>query len=162
MDIVDVFPEDPFEPTVKYAGAIQTPFTVPWAEGRIKLCAGFNTQRAQNDTLFMPRSAFQDIRSTPLQYRECQSTAIRDESRSDIATQSETSTFAISASIGGSFLGASGRGSYEKSVRDNANVGVIVSCHKISGQLIILGRHQTSAFALSIHAARLMSSPCPN
>lgn len=128
MNIEDVFPEDPFEPTVKYAGVNQTPFAVPWAQGRIQIGAGFNTLRAQNDALFVKRSAFRDTPDSPLQYRECQSTSIKDESGTDIATSSENTSFAISASVGGSFLGASGRGSYEKSVRDNKNVGSNMSC----------------------------------
>lgn len=136
MNIENVFPEDPFEPTVKYAGVIQTPFTVPWAEGRIQLGAGFNTQRAQNDALFLKRSAFRDTLGTPLQYRECQSTLIKDESGTNIANSSENTSFAISASVGGSFLGASGRGSFEKSVRDNKNVGLIMSYFRESGILI--------------------------
>lgn len=126
MNIEDAFPEDPFEPTVKYAGVNQTPFAVPWAEGRVPLCAGFNTHRAQNDALFLKLSAFQDTPGTSLQYRECQSTSIKDESGTNIATSSENTSFAISASVGGSFLGASGRGSYEKSVRDNKNVSFIL------------------------------------
>jgi hypothetical protein len=126
MDLEAVFPEDPFEPTVKYVGTNQTPFAVPWAEGRVALGAGFNTRRAPNDDLFMKHSAFQDILGTPLRYRECQSTSIKDESSTDIATSSENTSFAISASVGGSFLGASGRGSYEKSVRDNKNVSSTV------------------------------------
>jgi hypothetical protein len=120
--VEDVFPEDPFEPTVKYIGASQTPFTVPWTKERIQLCAGFNTQRSQKDALFLSTSAFQNTLHMPLQYRECQSTSIKDESGSNIATSSVDTTFAISASVGGSFLGASGRGSYEKNLRDNKNV----------------------------------------
>jgi hypothetical protein len=70
----------------------------------------------------VPLSAFRDAHAAPLHYRECQITSIEDQSNSDIADQSELGTFALSASVGGSFLGASGRGSYEKNVRDNANV----------------------------------------
>ncbi|CAM1503262.1 Fc.00g080380.m01.CDS01 [Cosmosporella sp. VM-42] len=139
MDIEDIFPEDPFEPTVKYVGASQTPFAVPWAKGRVQLCAGFNTQRAQNDDLFMNRAACRDISDTPLQYRECQITSIRDESGSSIANSSENKSFAISASVGGSFLGASGRGSYEKSVRDNRNTSNIsVRADHVCGQIDII------------------------
>ncbi|KAM5381148.1 hypothetical protein ACJZ2D_003064 [Fusarium nematophilum] len=98
MDIKDVFPEDPFEPTVKYIGVNQAPFSVPWAKGRVQLCAGFNTQRADHDDLFMSCTAFRDIPGTPLQYRECQITSIRDESGSSIANSSENRNFAISAS----------------------------------------------------------------
>lgn len=125
MNLEDVFPDDPFEPTIKYVGVNQTPFSVPWAKGRVRLCTGFNSQRGQQDDLFMSSSAFQDIKSTPLEYRQCQITAIRDESGSSIANSSENKSFAISASVGGSFLGASARGSYEKSVRDNRNVGSV-------------------------------------
>jgi hypothetical protein len=126
MDLIDAFPEDPFEPTVKYAGLSQTPFAVPWAQGRVPLGAGFNTHRGPSDALFFERSAFRDTLDTPLQYRECQTTSIKDESGTNIATASENTSFAISASVGGSFLGASGRGSYEKSVRDNNNVSLII------------------------------------
>lgn len=126
MDIVDIFPKDPCEPSLEYAGIFQTPFTVPWAQGRIAPCAGLNTQRASKDTLFMPHSAFRDAHATPFHYRECQTTFIEDQSSSDIANKSESSMFAISASVGGSFLGASGRGSYEKNMRDNTNVGMYI------------------------------------
>lgn len=122
VHVEEMFPDDPFEPTVRYAGVNQTVFAVPWAEGRIQLGTGFNTHRAQNDTLFMKHSAFRDTLSSPLQYRECQSTSIKDDSGTNIANSSQNASFAISASIGGSFLGASGRGCYEKSVRDNKNV----------------------------------------
>ncbi|KAI9653009.1 MAG: hypothetical protein M1829_001349 [Trizodia sp. TS-e1964] len=137
MDIEDVFPEDPFEPSVKYASVNQTPFVVPWAEGRrVQLGAGFNTQRLPDDALFLTRYAFRDTPGTPLEYRQCQSTSIKDESGSDIATSAENTSFSISASVGSSFLGASGRGNYEKSVRDNKNTSSIsVRAEHTCGQI---------------------------
>lgn len=133
MDIEDVFPEDPFEPTVKYVGSSQTPFAVPWAEGSVQILTGFNTQRAQTDDLFISQEAFDLVSRTTLQYRESQKTSIRDDSSSSIANSSEDRSFAISASVGGSFLGASGRGAYEKSVRDSRNVGSIVLTRSLRG-----------------------------
>ncbi|KAF5539434.1 hypothetical protein FMEXI_8923 [Fusarium mexicanum] len=139
MDLQDIFPDDPLEPTIKYVGANQTPFSVPWAKGRVRLCTGFNSQRGQHDDLFMSSSAFQDVNSSPLKYRQCQITAIRDESGSSIANSSEDKSFAISASVGGSFLGVSARGSYEKSVRDNRNnSNISVRADHICGQVEIL------------------------
>ncbi|CAG9991061.1 unnamed protein product [Clonostachys byssicola] len=158
MDIETVFPGDPLETTVKYAGAQLAPFSVPWAKGRVQLCTGFNTQRSQNDALFLTRSAFWDVESVPLHYRQCQLTSIRDESASDIASKSEITSFAVSASVGGSFLGASGRGSYEKSVRENKNKSNIsVRAEHICGQ-IDLGHIPR----LDLGAIRLLSdSPDP-
>jgi len=126
LAVEDVFPEDPFEPTVEYIGASQTPFTVPWTIGRIQLCAGLNSRRSPDDALFLNHSAFQNTLHVPLQYRECQSTSLKDDSASNIATSSVNTTFAISASVGGGFLGASGRGRYEKNVRDNKNVSTAI------------------------------------
>lgn len=125
MDIADVFPEDPLEPTLKYIGNYQAPFTVPWAKGRIQLCSGFDSQRSQNkDALFKP-TAFQDPSKTLLWYRESQTTRMLDDSSSDMANSSENRNFSISASIGGDFLGASGRGNYEKRVRNDNNVSLM-------------------------------------
>ncbi|CAG9954462.1 unnamed protein product [Clonostachys rosea f. rosea IK726] len=152
MDIEIVFPEDPLESTVKYAGAQLAPFSVPWAKGRVQLCTGFNTQRSQNDALFLTRSAFRDVRSVPLHYRQCQLTSIRDESATDIASKSEITSFAISASVGGGFLGASGRGSYEKS-KSNISVRAEHTCGQI--ELVYILR-------LDLGAIRLLSdSPDP-
>ncbi|KAF3290065.1 hypothetical protein TWF132_007261 [Orbilia oligospora] len=136
MDIEDLFPENPLEPTVAYIGISQTPFTVPWAKGRVQLCTGFNSRRAQSDDLFINRAAFQDIAAIPFQYRECQITSIRDESGSSIASSYDNNSFAISASVGGSFLGASGRGTYEKNTRDNRNQSnITVRADHVCGQI---------------------------
>jgi hypothetical protein len=74
----------------------------------------------------MKSSAFKDVDNTPLQYRKCQITAIRDESGSSIAYASENASFAISGSVGKGFLSASVTGSLEKSVHNNRNVVYIV------------------------------------
>ncbi|CAI9627816.1 unnamed protein product [Alternaria burnsii] len=138
MDVVDIFPENPVEPSIKYAGGFHTAFTVPWATGRVAPCAGLNTQRVAKDTLFVPFSAFKDAHAAPLHYRECQITSIEDQSNSDIADQSELGTFALSASVGGSFLGASGRGSYEKNVRDSSNKSNIsIRAEHTCGQIVL-------------------------
>ncbi|KAF3926918.1 hypothetical protein ABW20_dc0105912 [Dactylellina cionopaga] len=139
MDIEDFFPEDPLVPTVKSVGVNQTPFTVPWAKGRVQLCTGFNTRRAEDDDLFINRAAFQNVGGALLRYRECQITSIKDESGSSIANSSENGNFAISASVGSSFLGASARGSYEKNVRDIRNTSNIsVRADHICGQIEVI------------------------
>ncbi|KAK6526633.1 hypothetical protein TWF694_005214 [Orbilia ellipsospora] len=154
MDIQDVFPENPLMLSVKYLGTNQTPFTVPWAKGRVQLCTGFNTGRELDDDLFVNRTAFQDIEETILRYRECQITSIKDESGSSIATSSENSSFCISASVGSSFLGASGRGSYEKSIRDTRNTSSIsVTANHSSGQIEFIQMPQ-----LNLDAVRLLTT----
>ncbi|KAK6497176.1 hypothetical protein TWF506_004651 [Arthrobotrys conoides] len=151
MDIEDFFPANPLEPTVKYIGVSQVPFTVPWAKGRVQLCTGFNSQRAQDDDLFVSRSAFQDLAGIPLEYRECQTASIRDESGSTITSSYEKKTFAISASVGGSFLGVSGRGNYEKSVRDNSNKSNIsIRADHICGQIEVSRIPQLSKDAIML------------
>lgn len=133
-DIERSFPEDPFEPTVRWIAVSQTPFSVPWAQGRVQIGASFNTNRGPNDALFLPRAAFKDLLSTPLHFQPCQVTSIRDESGTNVATSSSNTSFAISASIGGSFLGASGRGSYEKNMRDHQNAS---SPNQLQGFLLL-------------------------
>ncbi|KAH7183718.1 hypothetical protein BKA60DRAFT_603016 [Fusarium oxysporum] len=98
MDLVDVFPENPFHPTVKYIAINQTPFSVPWGKNTVRLGKGFNSRQGEQDEFFMKSSAFKDVDNTPLQYRKCQITAIRDESGSSIAYASENASFAISGS----------------------------------------------------------------
>ncbi|VUC29192.1 unnamed protein product [Clonostachys rosea] len=152
MDLELAFPDNPLEPTVKYAGAQLAPFSVPWAKGRVQLCAGFNTQRSQDDALFLTQSAFRDVGSIPLHYRQCQLTSIRDESATDIASKSEITNFAISASVGGGFLGASGRGSYEKSKSH-----ISARAEQICGQIDLVDLPR-----LDLGAIRLLSdSPDP-
>ncbi|KAK6354950.1 hypothetical protein TWF696_004078 [Orbilia brochopaga] len=151
MDLEDILPVDPLVPTVEYVGASQTPFTVPWAKGRVQLCTGFNSRRAQHDDLFIDRAAFQDTASAPLRYRECQITSIRDESGTDIANSSENRSFAIGASVGGSFLGASARGSYEKNVRDNRNTSNIsVRADHVCGQIEVVQVPQLAKAAVRL------------
>ena len=122
MDLVQVFPESPLEPTIRYAGFSGVPLFVPWAIGRIRCGTGFDSRRTQTDSLFKQTLAFEDLSRTPLRFRQIQTTSIQDDSNSDIATSSSDTSFAISASVGASFLGASGRGTYEKNVRDNRDV----------------------------------------
>jgi hypothetical protein len=126
MDLVVVFPKDPFQPTIEYIAINQTPFSVPWGRTTIRLGKGFNSRRGELDGLFTKSSAFKVMENAPLQYRQFQITTIKDESGSSIAYSSGNTSFAISGSAGKGFLSASIRGSYEKNVHDNRNVGYII------------------------------------
>lgn len=124
MKIEDAFPEDPFQPSIKWAGITQAPITVPWAQKRVRFGAGFNTQQEPADDLFTKHTAFDlaSLQRVRLLYRQCQSTSLLDNSTVATSDASEHCSFSLDASVGGKLLGVSGRGSYEKSVRDNANV----------------------------------------
>ncbi|EWZ95759.1 hypothetical protein FOWG_03318 [Fusarium oxysporum f. sp. lycopersici MN25] len=154
MDLVDVFPENPFHPTVKYIAINQTPFSVPWGKNTVRLGKGFNSRQREQDEFFMKSSAFKDADNTPLQYRKCQITAIRDESGSSIAYASENASFAISGSVGKGFLSASVTGSLEKSVHNNRNASNIsVRADHICGQIEMLRVPQ-----LDTDAVRLLNT----
>ena len=115
MNLEDYFPEDPFLPSLCYAAAQQLPVNLPWTSQRITLGTGFLLSDPASRE---PLRGSEAISST---YRE-QNLPIYHEDNSGTYVEAMSTTagsaydhvdLSIAASVGGSLLGASGRGTYE-------------------------------------------------
>ncbi|KAF2421479.1 hypothetical protein EJ08DRAFT_682946 [Tothia fuscella] len=139
MTLIDDFPRDPFFPSLNYAASCLAPITLPWTQepialgsslavsrsrqpsGQLKDISAFSESSLQQSTLlFTPASGGETVETTTL----------------GSASSTDHASFSVAASVGGSFLGASGRVQYEKhcmsgraalqsSVRTSQRIGTI-------------------------------------
>lgn len=115
MNLEDYFPEDPGLPSLSYAAAQQLPVNLPWASQTITLGTGFLLSDAASRE---PLRGSEAISSTyraqtlPMYYEDNSGTYIEAFSTTAGSAYDHVD-LSIAASVGGSLLGASGRGSYE-------------------------------------------------
>lgn len=120
----EAFPENPFLPSIAFAAIQQLPISIPWTNQPIDLGAGFNTRNAASSTPFCTTKAFSEnslANASPVFYED--STGSYVESTSNSGSDSyDHLDFSVAASVGGSVLGASGRGKYETKALSNKDV----------------------------------------
>lgn len=139
-DLEETFPENPMVPSIAYAACTQTPITIPWSKRQhqklaISLGTGFESSKANTDQPFCNASPLNCVQTkdSGLVYTNASQGTYAEVSTNSANSASEHMQMSVAASIGGSFLGASGEGRYEKSVLNNRNVSMhsftIISNH---------------------------------
>ncbi|KAJ5715710.1 uncharacterized protein N7483_012891 [Penicillium malachiteum] len=116
MALVDVFPENPFTPSLPYASAAQLPVTVPWGGKALQMGTPLIVGSQPQDTQFLEdRCAFSSdsLKKTSLTFRHVSRGMITESNTHTAAARHEHTSFSIQAQIGGSVIGVSGRGNYE-------------------------------------------------
>lgn len=125
MDLVDVFPETPFVPSLPYATAAQLPVTVPWGGKALRMGTPLIVRSQPQDTQFLEdRCAFssESLRKTSLIFRHVSRGMIAETNTRTAAASHEHTSFSLQAQIGGSVIGVSGRGNYEARAATNQDV----------------------------------------
>ncbi|KAF5529847.1 hypothetical protein FNAPI_13735 [Fusarium napiforme] len=158
MTLEDVFPENPCSTTLRYALSTQVPIVIPWAKASVKI----------GTPLFAPPDKFgkgsfgesadegafdkQELSSTPLIFSRGSGGGHIETTASSSSSSQERVHADISAQIGGSFLGGSGRGQYDSNASKTA--GAIQSSTRVYHQC---GRVSLSTFPrLSEKALRIL------
>ncbi|KAK3395071.1 hypothetical protein B0H63DRAFT_63899 [Podospora didyma] len=126
MGLVEDFPQDPFFPSLRYAATCQAPVRLPWAKESIMLGTSLSVSRQDAvKSSFLDKSlsalSKESLEQSQLVY-SCVSrgSVVTAETKTE-ASSHEHSDYSISASIGGSFLGASGRVRYERAAASDEN-----------------------------------------
>lgn len=125
MGLVDIFPENPFTPSLPYAAAAQLPVTIPWGEKALRMGTPLIVGSQPQDTRFLDdRSAFslESLKKTSLAFRQMSRGMIAETNTHTAAASHEHTSFSLQAQIGGSVIGVSGRGNYEARAAANQNV----------------------------------------
>ncbi|KAF5700489.1 hypothetical protein FMUND_14315 [Fusarium mundagurra] len=145
MTLEDVFPDNPCSTTLRYALSTQLPIVIPWAKATVKLGTPFFAppDKSGKGTFGDPeKSAFdhQELSSTPLIFSRGSGGGYIETTASSSSSSQERVHADISAQIGGSFLGGSGRGQYDSNASKTA--GAIQSSKRVF--------HQCGRISLSI------------
>jgi hypothetical protein len=133
MGLLEDFPRDPFTPSLPYAAAAQLPVTIPWEGNILRLGTPLSIGSRPEDTKFLEdRSAFapESLRKSSLVFQSSCQVSVTRSSTSSAAESHEHTSFSLQAQIGGSVIGASGRGSYEARVAGNQHVRSPLCCRK--------------------------------
>ncbi|KAF5536305.1 hypothetical protein FMEXI_10400 [Fusarium mexicanum] len=120
MTLEDVFPDNPCSTTLRYALSTQVPIVIPWAKATVKIGTPFFAPPDKSGKARFGDSdggAFdnQDLSSTPLVFSRGSGGCHVETTASSSSSSRERVHADISAQIGGSFLGGSGRGQYDSS-----------------------------------------------
>lgn len=124
MSLEDVFPEDPYQPSLQYAASSLIPFNLPWSTNKIKVGTGFHSRLASSDNPFASESAFDEysLKSARLRYRsETGGTYAHTES-STAAHSRDHMDFSLAASADVAIVNVSGQAKFEQNAIKNTDV----------------------------------------
>ncbi|CVL12394.1 hypothetical protein FPRO06_04798 [Fusarium proliferatum] len=134
MALEEVFPENPCSTTLQYALSTQVPIAIPWAKATVKIGTPFFAppDKSGKGTFGDPeKSAFdhQELSSISLVFNRGSGGGHIETTASSSSSSQERVHADISAQIGGSFLGGSGRGQYDSNASKTA--GAIQSSTRV-------------------------------
>ncbi|KAF5024856.1 hypothetical protein F66182_3095 [Fusarium sp. NRRL 66182] len=123
MSLEDVFPQDPWLPSLRYAACSLIPFNLPWGPRRIEIGTGFHSSKLQTDNPFATEFAFnkQAVRAAPLKYRSA-STGVYTHNESSFGSHSrEHMEFSLGASASIAIVKVSGQARFEENAAKDAD-----------------------------------------
>ncbi|KAF2805524.1 uncharacterized protein BDZ99DRAFT_574445 [Mytilinidion resinicola] len=123
MSLVDVFPQDPFTPSLRYAAVQKLPITVPWNNESIKLGTPLIVSQTEKSTFKEEKCAFSraSLASSRLTFVSSARGSVCESATSSAAASSEHLNLSVQGQIGWKLLGGSGQARYETSVKDDKN-----------------------------------------
>lgn len=124
MSLEDVFPQDPWLPSLRYAACSLIPFNLPWGPEWIEIGTGFHSSKAQSENPFASEYAFnkQAIQETPLRFRK-DSTGVYTHHESGFGSHGhEHMDFNISASSKVAIVKASEQARFEENAARDSGV----------------------------------------
>ena len=122
MGIEQTFPEDPSLPSIYQQAANNMEITMPWSSEKVVLGTGYLLSQ-NNGGPMQKESAF-----TRASYRfemmleDGSSASYKETSSSSACSSAEHLSVGMGASVGGSWLGASVSGTYDKAALENSDV----------------------------------------
>ncbi|KAJ3545183.1 hypothetical protein NM208_g2635 [Fusarium decemcellulare] len=123
MSLEDVFPEDPWLPSLRYAASSLIPFNLPWATQEITVGTGFHSKLAQSADPFAPESAFdrRAAQSVRLRYRS-ESNGTYTHAESSFGSHSlDHMDFSLAASADVAIVNVSGQARFEQNASKNSD-----------------------------------------
>ena len=129
MSLEDVFPDNPLSTSLRYAVSTGVPLAIPWTKAPMKIGTSFF---APPDKAKESKARFggdeelafdlQSLQATPLLFTRESSSGETEESAAASSGSQHQLHADISGQIGGSFLGGSARGQFDKNAAENAGV----------------------------------------
>ncbi|RGP77375.1 hypothetical protein FLONG3_4514 [Fusarium longipes] len=139
MTLEKDFPDDPTQPSLRYAVSTQMPLALPWTNAPMQLGTSLLESSGGSQFRFGVDLAFkkETLISTPLIYTETRAGQVNQATVSGSSNFHRDLSADIAGSIGGSVLGGSARGQYSKNSRQDeshnkASVHTSFRCGKIT------------------------------
>lgn len=125
-----LFPEDPSIPTIAWAAWQRLPIVVPWGKEVVSLGAGFDGQAQSPDSPFKMKCAFspEPLLSTQRIFLQDTGGSYVESTTSSIGSMSQHTHMDVTARIGTSWFGGSGKGTYDAAALSSHNVSISHTC----------------------------------
>lgn len=135
MSLLDAFPEDPFQPTLRYAAKTQIPISVPWSNESIKLGTAFSISPTSGQCS-LSRNAFSDasLNQNALLFTGGSQGSLNVAIDSVSGRSSQHVDLSVTGQIGFSWAEGSGRAKYETHAKSDSNASYFPAYLDTSGR----------------------------
>ncbi|UPK92929.1 hypothetical protein LCI18_003864 [Fusarium solani-melongenae] len=127
MSLEDVFPEDPYQPSLQYVASSLIPFNLPWSTSKIRIGTGFHSKLASSDNPFASDSAFDEysLKSAQLRYRSKTGGTYTHTESSTAAHSRDHMDFSLAASADVAIINVSGQAKFEQNAVKNTDSSLL-------------------------------------